>query len=96
MEAPSQMLENWTWEPKILAQISSHYKTNEPLPADLITKLIKRFATSSVDIFTDLFSRYVNVGLFYLRQIFFAKFDMTVHTEQGQPVYYAKHRADMK
>lgn len=28
-------------------------------------------------------SRYVNVGLFYLRQIFFAKFDIKVHTDQG-------------
>ena len=29
-------------------------------------------------------SRYVNVGLFYLRQIFFAKFDIKVHTDQGK------------
>lgn len=28
-------------------------------------------------------SRYVNVGLFYLRQLFFAKFDMKVHTDKG-------------
>lgn len=31
-----------------------------------------------------LSSRYVNVGLFYLRQLFFAKFDLKVHTDQGQ------------
>lgn len=30
-------------------------------------------------------SRYVNVGLFYLRQLFFAKFDLKVHTDQGDP-----------
>lgn len=29
-------------------------------------------------------SRYVNVGLFYLRQLFFAKFDIKVHTDQGK------------
>ena len=29
-------------------------------------------------------SRYVNVGLFYLRQLFFAKFDLKVHTDKGK------------
>lgn len=43
VEAPSQMLENWGWEPKVLKKISSHYETQEPLPDDLIEKLIKRF-----------------------------------------------------
>jgi len=43
VEAPSQMLENWGWEPKVLKKISSHYKTQDPLPDDLIQKLIKRF-----------------------------------------------------
>jgi len=28
-------------------------------------------------------SRYVNVGLFYLRQLFFAKFDLKVHIDKG-------------
>ena len=32
-----------------------------------------------------LFSRYVNVGLFYLRQLFFATFDLKVHTDKGEP-----------
>jgi len=29
----------------------------------------------------------VNVGLFYLRQLFFAKFDLKVHTDQGSEDY---------
>lgn len=33
--------------------------------------------------FTIFISRYVNVGLFYLRQVFFAKFDIKVHTSSG-------------
>jgi len=45
--------------------MSSHYKTQEPLSDDLIAKIIK--------------SRYVNVGLYYLRQLFFANFDLSVH-----------------
>lgn len=43
VEAPSQMLENWGWEPKVLKKISSHYETQSSLPDDLIEKLIKRF-----------------------------------------------------
>jgi hypothetical protein len=30
------------WEPKVLAMMSSHYEKQEPLPADLIEKIIKR------------------------------------------------------
>ncbi|KAF8970809.1 metallopeptidase MepB [Flammula alnicola] len=72
-EAPSQMLENWCWEPRILQQISSHYETKEPLSPELIEKLLK--------------SRYVNVGLFNLQQLFFAKFDLIIHTEQTAEDY---------
>lgn len=42
VEAPSQMLENWCWEPKVLERMSSHFETKKPLPADLIEKIIKR------------------------------------------------------
>ncbi|CAE7058673.1 unnamed protein product [Rhizoctonia solani] len=70
VEAPSQMLENWCWEPEVLKKMSSHYEKKEPLSEDLIKKLID--------------SRYVNVGLFYLRQIFFGKFDIKVHTQDSQ------------
>jgi len=70
VEAPSQMLENWCWEPKVLKQMSKHYKTNEPLSDKLIDKLVR--------------SRYVNVGLLYLRQLFFAWFDYRVHTDKDK------------
>ncbi|KAF3081058.1 hypothetical protein TWF102_001214 [Orbilia oligospora] len=65
VEAPSQMLENWCWEPEQLKELSSHYETGEPLPDDLITALIK--------------SKHVNDGLFNLRQLHFGIFDMRVH-----------------
>jgi len=73
VEAPSQMLENWCWEPKVLQKMSSHYQTKEPLSEELIQKIIK--------------SRYVNIGLHYLRQLFFAKFDLKVHTDQVSEDY---------
>ncbi len=39
VELPSQLLENWTWEPQGLALISRHYETGEALPAELVEKL---------------------------------------------------------
>jgi Zn-dependent oligopeptidase len=48
VEAPSQMLENWCWEPKVLKQMSKHYKTKEALSDELIEKLIQRCARAVV------------------------------------------------
>uniref|UniRef100_A0A7S4C954 Peptidase M3A/M3B catalytic domain-containing protein n=1 Tax=Eutreptiella gymnastica TaxID=73025 RepID=A0A7S4C954_9EUGL len=67
VEAPSQMLENWCWQPEILARLSSHYKTKQPLPQDLLDKLIA--------------AKNVNVALFTLRQVYLATLDMQIHTE---------------
>ncbi|OSX59824.1 hypothetical protein POSPLADRAFT_1183536 [Postia placenta MAD-698-R-SB12] len=75
VEAPSQMLENWCFEPAVLERMSSHYETKKPLSRELADKINK--------------SRYVNVGMFYLRQVFFAKFDIKVHTEREQTDYTA-------
>lgn len=40
VELPSQMLEEWMWEPEILKMLSKHYKTNKSLPDNLIQKLV--------------------------------------------------------
>ena len=39
LEAPSQMLENWAYQPAVLRRISSHYETGAPIPDDLLTAL---------------------------------------------------------
>ncbi len=41
VEMPSQMLENWLTDPKILKLVSKHYQTGQPLPATTITALAK-------------------------------------------------------
>ncbi len=38
-EAPSQMLEEWIRSPQVLAKFARHYKTGEPIPAELVTRM---------------------------------------------------------
>jgi thimet oligopeptidase len=39
VEAPSQMLEEWTWDPATLATFARHYDTNQPIPATLVQQM---------------------------------------------------------
>ncbi|XP_065179888.1 thimet oligopeptidase-like [Sycon ciliatum] len=68
VEAPSQMLENWCWQREPLQRMSGHYQTGEPLPAEMIEKLVE--------------SRNANVALFMRRQLCFGLFDQHIHTSQ--------------
>lgn len=66
VEAPSQMLENFVWQPSILKQISSNVQTGAPLPDNLIAALVR--------------SRFVDYAYATTRQIMYAQIDMTYHT----------------
>jgi thimet oligopeptidase len=39
VEAPSQMLEEWTWDPATLQTFARHYQTNQPIPAELVARM---------------------------------------------------------
>jgi len=39
VEAPSQMLEEWSWAPESLQPFAKHIDTNEPLPTELIQRM---------------------------------------------------------
>jgi Zn-dependent oligopeptidase len=68
VEAPSQMLENWCWESEVLAKLSRHFETREPLSPELIAALVS--------------TKNVNTGLTHLRQLFFATLDMHIHSKE--------------
>ena len=41
VELPSQIMENWAAEPTVLRVYAKHYKTGQPIPEELISKLSK-------------------------------------------------------
>jgi thimet oligopeptidase len=80
VEAPAQMLENWMWQPAIVRRVSSHVVTGQPMPEDLVTRLIAR--------------RHVADGVFWTRQAFLGLFDLTLH-ESGPKVDAARLWLDL-
>jgi len=65
VEAPSQMLEHWGWEPSVLRGFARHVETGEPLPEDLIRRMVA--------------AKNVASGLQWLRQVYFARIDLAYH-----------------
>ncbi|UJF22805.1 M3 family metallopeptidase [Shewanella sp. OMA3-2] len=41
VEFPSQANEDWSIEPQVLANYAKHYQTGEPIPAELLAKVLK-------------------------------------------------------
>ncbi len=74
VEFPSQFLENFAYEPKVLQMFAKHYKTQETLPESMIEKLVK--------------SKNFLSAMGMLRQLEFSIFDFQLHTKlyQGEEV----------
>lgn len=68
VEFPSQFLENFVYEPKVLQLFAKHYQTKEPIPNSYIETMVKAKNFMSA------------MGV--VRQLEFAKFDMLVHKEK--------------
>ena len=67
VELPSQFLENWCWQREALELISGHYETGEPLPGQLLDKLLA--------------ARSYQAAMMLARQVEFSLFDLRLHSE---------------
>jgi oligopeptidase A len=65
VELPSQFMENFVWRREVLPLISAHVGTGEPLPVDVLQRLVG--------------TRTFNAALDTLRQIELATFDFELH-----------------
>ena len=72
VELPSQFLENWCWEEDALNFISGHFETGEPLPADLLERMLA--------------ARDYQSAMQMVRQLEFSLFDFLLHSEKGSTV----------
>lgn len=65
VELPSQFLENWCWQPEALAFISGHHESGDPIPQDLLDKMLA--------------ARNFQSAMQMVRQLEFSLFDFTLH-----------------
>lgn len=65
VELPSQFMENWCYQPSVLGALTSHVDSGEPIPQELIDKLIE--------------SKNFRAGSSMLRQLYFGLMDMALH-----------------
>lgn len=65
VEFPSQLNENWTWEPSVLKRFAKHYKTGEVLPQPLIDAMLR--------------ARNFQAAYAQMRQLCFAGSDLYIH-----------------
>ena len=70
VELPSQFMENFAIEKEFLRTFAFHYKTGEPLPDELIDRIVK--------------SRNYNVAYACMRQVSFGLLDMAYYTKKDE------------
>jgi thimet oligopeptidase len=67
VEAPSQMFEEWAWDPGVLATFAKHKDTKQPIPADVVKKMRR--------------ARDVGKGTQARQQMFYAELSLRLHME---------------
>jgi len=65
VEAPSQIMEHWTWRPDVLKRFARHYETGETIPTDLVDQLVA--------------ARLLNKAMWQLRQMTYGWWDQEIH-----------------
>ena len=71
VELPSQLMENWAYEPEYLNTFAKHYQTGEPIPSELIDKIVA--------------AKNYLAGYGQVRQLHFGYLDMAWHTLKEVP-----------
>ncbi|MGH7740955.1 MAG: M3 family metallopeptidase [Candidatus Eiseniibacteriota bacterium] len=72
VEAPSQMLEEWTESPEVLATFAKHYQTNQPIPAELVNQMNR--------------ANHYGEGLGVRRQMVYAKLSLSIYDRDPSKV----------
>ena len=72
VELPSQIMENWCYQPEALALYAKHYETAEVIPNELIQKIKK--------------AAHFQQGLQTLRQLSFAYLDLSFHDQHANRI----------
>jgi Zn-dependent oligopeptidase len=71
VEAPSQMLQNWVWDKKVLDTFAADYRDpSKKIPAETIKKMND--------------AKLANAGAFYRRQFAFASLDLALHNQHPE------------
>ncbi len=65
VEAPSQIMEHWTWRPDVLKRFARHYETGEPISTELVDQLVA--------------ARLLNKAMWQLRQMTYGWWDQELH-----------------
>ncbi|MFP5331201.1 MAG: M3 family metallopeptidase [Acidimicrobiia bacterium] len=65
VEAPSQIMQHWTWRADVLSTFARHHETGDPIPTELVEQLVA--------------ARQLNVALDKLRQMTFGMLDQELH-----------------
>jgi thimet oligopeptidase len=75
VEAPSQMLQNWVWDKKVLDTFAADYRDpSKKIPADIVKKLND--------------AKLANAGVLYRRQFAFASLDLALHDPHPEEMPY--------
>src|SRR6266571_2868162 len=75
VEAPSQMLQNWVWDKKVLDTFAADYRDpSKKIPADIIKKMND--------------AKLANAGVLYRRQFAFASLDLALHDPHPEEMPY--------
>ena len=71
VELPSQLMENWAYEPEYLNSFAKHYQTGEAIPMELIEKIVA--------------AKNFQAGYAQVRQLHFGYLDMAWHSQTALP-----------